>query len=200
MVKDILSIHPEYINKINGGYENCLFIAAKTGNLNMVKYFIEETEININYKTPDGNVLFVAIENSKLDVVDYLLSCPKVKINDLNSFGETIYHSIAKIGNSDLMEKVMSLNPIGISLKSVDFDKRNCLFNLIDNYVKHKDYWCFELIQQELTKEDLLTKDENNQNILDFIIYKQLEIKKRFPLLKEPFEPLIHILKSRVNY
>jgi predicted DNA-binding protein len=198
---DILNKYPEYVHEKNSFGDNCLFIAIKAGNFNMVRYLIEKTLIDINHIGDDGNALMIAIEHNRNDMIDYLLS-KKIKMNVKNKLGQNIYHVAAKKGNSDLIEKFLELNVEGLSIQDLDKNNQHCLFNVIENYSMHKNYWCFDLIQDLYSKKLLETKNVYQRNILDEAIEKQEDLKNKFPKMPDlanRFDPIINVLQSRLE-
>jgi ankyrin repeat protein len=197
---DILNAHPEYIYETNDFGDNCLFIASRSGNLEMVKYIINNTKIDINCTNSDGNALLVAVSERKWEVVNYFLDETTIDKYAKNKRGEGIYHLAARAGNADLIEKLLEIDPEK-RITDLDFLKRNCLFQLMENYGFHKDYWCFELIFQALPDEPLWTRDIEGLNIIDYAKEKQY-VKTEHGILdaSKIYAPLINVLKSRTLF
>jgi len=193
----ILTACPNFVNETNDFGDNCLFIAAKMGNINMVKYIVENTNIDINHANSDGSALLIALTQGHMEIVNYFLDSTKINIHLKNSHGEGIYHLAAKTGNSNLIEKLLKIDKekrIG-DLNNIG---RHCLFNVVDSYAIHKNYWCFELIQENLSDDELLQRDKNGMNILDFTINSQfININGSKIDRTKLYAPLINILRSR---
>ncbi len=201
MLKDILEQNPDWINEKNRVGDNCLLIAVRSGSIEAVKFLVKETEIDINYEPPlsgrtletEGNALIAALAKGHYDIAEYLIENTSININSTNERGETIYHIAAKAGNADFIEKMLERDEEK-QISKKDKMGRTCLFNLVEGYPKHKDYWCFELIQQSLSVDELFARDFEGNNVLDFLAHR----KKYF---KTIYEPLISVINSRtLNY
>lgn len=196
---DILITHPEYVNETNDFGDNCLFIAARNGNLEMVKYILNNTSININHTNGDGSVLLIALSQNHLDVVSYLIDSTSINVHLKNKKGEGIYHLAAKAGNADLVEKLLELDKKK-RIGDLDNNNRHCLFQLIDNYPMHKDFWCFDLIQEHLSDKELWQIDIEGMNILDFTNSRKYIQAGGYQIDRTKlYAPLINVLKSRNN-
>lgn len=150
MVKEILQDNPSYINETNKFGDNCLFIAVKVGNFNIVKFLVEEKNINLNHQNDEGNILMVAIDKNKKEIFNYLIE-KNIDLTAKNSKGETIYHVAAKVGDSDYIEKLVELNTEAIT--EVDKLNRHCLYVFFENYFSHRDSYSFELLQNFFKKK-----------------------------------------------
>lgn len=198
MVADILEAHPEYVHEKNGSGDNCLLIAVKSGNIEIAKFIIENSTIDINYTTREGNALFLSASNGKEEIFDYLLSRDDVNIHLKNARGESIYHVAAQSGNADLIEKLLSIDKTR-AIADSDDNGRHCLFTLIENYGIHRDYWCFEVVLAALTDEELWRKDNKGLDILDFI-NSRARGKEGSQIIDRTklHAPLINVLNSRI--
>ncbi len=218
-LRDILNVHPEYVNSTNKYGDNCLFIASKSGNIEIVKYLVEEAGANLNHVGDDGNALMVAISSRQYEIADYLID-KGINIAAKSKNGSNVFHIVANIGNADYIEKLLEIDGAVVKIEELDNNKRHCLYNLISSYSFHKDYYCFELIQSSLSDAIILGEDIKGVNIIDFTLNVQNEmIQKtnknngvdidlnvqeglvvnaniaRIKLLT----PLINVLKSRFN-
>jgi len=195
MVIDILETCPQYVHETNAPRDNCLLIATKSGNIEMVKYIIANTDININHENNEGKTaLAIAVESANMDLINCYLNHKNINIYSVNKKGENVYHVAAKTGNADVIEKLLTMDEKR-NIAKKDSDGRHCLFSLIANYSTHQDYWCFEIIQEAMTNEELWQKDMNGIDILHFT--KQYEKSAFVPRI---YTPLIHILNSRTLY
>ncbi len=195
MLIDILETCPEYVHETNSFRDNCLLIATKSGNVEMVKYIIENTDVNINHENNEGKTaLAIAVESAKMDLINCYLDHKEVDIYYSNRKNENIYHIAARTGNADLIEKLLTMDKKRHIAKT-DSLGRHCLFNLISTYSTHQDYWCFEVIQEAMTNEELWKKDINGIDILQFT--KQYEKEAIIPRV---YTPLVHILNSRTLF
>ena len=79
-VKIILDTHPEYINTLNSLHDNALIIACRMGNLEIAKYLVENTNIDIQHATKEGNALTVAVEKKHKEIIDYLVLNSDIEI------------------------------------------------------------------------------------------------------------------------
>lgn len=197
MVADILDAYPDYVYEQNAHGDNCLIIAIKSGNLEIVKYIIENSSIDINYTAKEGSALLASVKNSNNQILDYLLSRKDIDLYTKNGKGENIYHIAAQNGNADLIEKLLVIDKTR-TIAQVDELGRHCLFSLIETYGIHKDYWCFEVILQALTDNELWIKDKNNLTILDFIKSREKGVEGNYVVNRTKLHaPLINILNSR---
>jgi ankyrin repeat protein len=197
MVEDILEAHPEYVHEQNAHGDNCLIIAIKSGNIQIVKYIIENTDIDINYTTKEGSALLESVKKGNVQMLDYLLSHKSIDLYAKNGKGENVYHIAAQSGNADLIEKLLEIDKTRM-IGEVDNLGRHCLFSLIETYPLHKDYWCFEVILEALTDEELWKKDTNNLNILDFIESRKKGLEGSYTVDRTKLHaPLVNVLNSR---
>ena len=197
VVADILEAHPEYVHEKNGSGDNCLLIAVKSGNIEIAKYIIENSTIDINYTTKEGNALFASASQGNNHILDYLLTRPEVNIHLKNMRGESIYHVAAQTGNADLIEKLLEIDKTR-AIAECDNSGRHCLFTLIENYGVHRDYWCFELILESLTDEELWRKDNKGLDILDFIKSRDHGREGNYTVDRTKLHaPLVNVLNSR---
>ncbi len=197
-VIEILNAHPEYYNITNKFGDNCLFIATQSGNFEIVKYLVENTEIDINHQNLDrlgnieDNVLMYALKYQRYEIANYFINQKSINFKTKKSDGKTIYHLVAEEGNDDFAESLIEKDK-SEAIRILDKKNQHCLFDFIENYFMHKNFLCFDLLQERLTPEILLTKNINGVNIIEFIQSIQLEnISKQ-----KEFEPLINILRSR---
>lgn len=198
---NILNYYPEYVHEKNRVGDNCLFVATRSGNIKIVKYIIENTDIDINYISEEGNVFFVALENNKQEIIKYLLT-KNIDLSTKNKIGKNIFHLAAKKGDSDLIEILLEKKIEKLSILDLDKNNRHCLFDLIENYSLHKNYWCFDLIQSNFPNSLIYQKDNMGINIIEFIKIKQKELLNKYETLSISsimFEPLLHLLVSRNN-
>lgn len=190
-LKSILMHHPEYINVMNPYHDNCLMIASKMGNIKMVEFLVKSTEIDINHSNNDGNALNIAVSNNQTDIVKFLIENTFISTKQKNVQGKSIYHLAAQKGNADLVEFFLEKQ---LDITILDNKNRHCLFDLIESYVAHKNYWCFELIQENLPQNIFMTKGSDGKDILQYTE----EIKASKKIGKELFDPLRLIIKSRL--
>lgn len=197
-VIDILTVHPDYVNETNDFGDNCLFIASRSGNLEIVKYIVENTAININHSNSDGSALLVAMSQNHNHISNYFLDNTKIDLYIKNKKGEGAYHIAAKAGNADIVEKLLEIDSEK-RIHDLDSNNRHCLFPLIESYGLHKDYWCFELILESLTDEQLWKRDVEGFDIMQYAQQKQY-VKTEHGVIdaSRTYAPLINVLKTRI--
>jgi vesicle coat complex subunit len=197
MVEDILDAHPEYVHEQNDAGDNCLIIAIKSGNVEIVKYIIENSSIDINYLTKTGNALLESVKKGNDQILDYLLNQKNIDLYAKNGRGENIYHIAAQSGNADLIEKLLQIDKTRM-IAEVDNLGRHCLFSLIETYSLHRDYWCFEVILEALTDKELWVKDNSNLNILEFIESIKKGVEGSYVVDRTKLHaPLVNVLNAR---
>lgn len=200
-VEKILVAHPEYINSVNRYDDNCLFIAIRSGNFNIVKYLVSKTDIDINYQNKDGlgipneNALMCAIHNRKLNIAEFLIETPNVNLLLKNSEGKNIYHMLAYNGYAELIEKVNEITGLNGMLE-LDNMGRHCLYDCIDNFTTTKDLWTFDMLLELMPNEVLLGHDTKGLTLLNYIENKQEDN----PFVRKDYEPLAHLIRSRLNF
>ncbi len=218
-LRDILNVHPEYVNSTNKYGDNCLFIASKSGDIEIVKYLVEEASANLNHVGEDGNALMVAISSRQYEIADYLID-KGINIAAKSKNGSNVFHIVANIGNADYIEKLLEIDGADVKIEELDNNNRHCLYNLISSYSFHKDYYCFELIQSSLSDEIILGEDIQGVNVIDFAFNTQNEMNPKTNKNKgfdvdsnvkdvvvlsanvargKLLAPLINVLKSRFN-
>lgn len=192
-LKIILDENDELYNATNNYGDNCLFIAAMEGNINIVKYLVQTKKINLNHQNKDNlgnlsdNVLMAALRKKQYEIVEYIIDHTSINLNTQNSKGETIFHLIAQNPVDEIVEKLIQKD-IYKSIEIVNNEGQHCLFNLIQSYYLHKNFYSFDLIQEQLSNNCLKLKDKNNKDILSFAL----------ELNNKNLAPIINILKIRV--
>lgn len=199
-IKDILIQHPEYIYSTNKIGDNCLMVAIQSGNINIVKYLLEETKIDINFQYIDrfdilgDNALMCSILNNKKEITEIILSKKDINIHSVNSKGKNVYHLAAFNGDADLIEKLISIDPIG-GINALDKQNQHCLFDFVDNYIKTKDLWCLDLILENIFQNTLNIKNKQNLNIIDHIKNKMEDN----PLTVRDYNPILHLISEKIK-
>ncbi len=199
-VKDILNEHPEYLTATNKIGDNCLLVAIQSGNINIVKYLIKHTNIDVNFQFADNfdrlgdNALMCSISNNKKDITEFILENTTIKIDAINAKGKNVYHLSSFKGDADLIEKLMKIDG-GKGLNTLDKNNQHCLYDFIDNYLKSKDLWCLDLILENINLESLNTKNKDGLNILDYI-QKKMDDN---PLVVRDYSPLLYLITDKIN-
>lgn len=198
-IKDILSYHPEYINTLNSYSDNALIIASRVGNVEIVKYLIENTEIDIHYANDEGNALTVALKNNKNNVIEYLLTT-SIDISRADDEGKNALY-YAALHNSKFFEEIFNK---GVNINELTLNNENILFPLIENYTRHENYYLFNFIIENMKVENIFISNKQNLNILQYMdnLIQQAADKKevfREQKLIKVFSPLKPILRSYAN-
>lgn len=96
------------MNAINNHEVTTAHIAARKGNLNIVKYILEKDPSILTTKKCNGErVLLMAIKNEHLDIVKYLVEVQKVPIEQRFSnryYGNTAIHFAAEYNCFDILK------------------------------------------------------------------------------------------------
>jgi Ankyrin repeat len=212
MIEEILDAHPEYINTMNNHKDNALMIAARLNNIEIVKYFLDKTDIDYKHVSSEGNFFMVALKYNQKTLVKALLENYRNKI-DLScktAEGKTFLHLAAYRGFDFIFED-QDLCKDYIFKK--DINQQTCLFDLFDGYVSHKNYWCFDLIQEYFSREQIDEKNIENMTIFQYFFQKKLI---EFSTIKNPdtkktliseiakenviatYTPILNVLEQRV--
>lgn len=212
MIEDILDVHPEYINTLNNHKDNALMIAARLNNVEIVKFFLEKTDIDYKHTSSEGNFFMVALKYNQKKLVKILLDNyrDKIDFSCKTPEGKTFLHLAAYRGFDFIFEE-NDLCKDFIFMK--DVNNQTCLFDLFDGYVSHKNYWCFELIQEYFSNSQIQEKNKDNMNIFQYFFQKKLiefstvknpEAKETFisDMIKEniitTYTPILNVLEQRV--
>lgn len=199
-IKDILIQHPEYIDSTNNLGDNCLMVAIQSGNINIVKYLINQTNIDINFQYidrfdfPGDSALMCSILNNKKEITEIILAKKNININLVNAKGKNVYHLAAFKGDADLIEKLINIDLHG-GINTLDKKNQHCLFDFVDNYIKTKDLWCLDLILENMSKNTLNTKNAQNLNIIDYIKNKMEDN----PLTVRDYNPILHLISEKIK-
>ncbi len=199
-VKDILKEHPEYLTATNKIGDNCLLVAIQSGNINIVNYLIQDTNIDVNFQFTDNfditgdNALMCSISNNKKEITEFILENTAIKIEATNSKGKNVYHLASFKGDADLIEKLMEIDG-GKGLNTLDINNQHCLYDFIDNYLKSKDLWCLDLILENIDSKSLLSKNKDGLNIIEYI-KKKMEDN---PLVVRDYNPILYVITDKVN-
>lgn len=167
-LKKILIESPELVNSVSNKNDNGLIIASRSNNIAMVKYFIENTNIDINCVGIDGNAFMAAISEGNIEIAKYLLEHSNMNILSINSKEQTPYHLAAYLGLDEIIEILIEK---GFDINILNNNHENCLFDFINGYTYHKNYWCFEIIKTHMTKEVIFTSNKNFITIIDYMDY-----------------------------
>ena len=204
MIEDILSFHPEYINHTNRDGDNSLMIAARVGNIEIVKFFLEKTNINFEQCSNQGDFFMIAIHYShkKLAELIFYKFIDKIGIQRVNSKKENFFHLAALKGYDFIFEESSFIKHI----KKLDIKNQHCLFHFVEGYPYHLNYWCFQLIQENFNLDLLFVKNQDNETILDYVhkLIKKSKTLTNNPIVfnstvYEPIVNILNILKSKLE-
>lgn len=195
-IEDILNKYPEYIHTQNQQKDNALIIATRTGNIGIVKYLVERTDIDINHCTLEGNALMIAIHYKKEEIALYLIE-KGIALDIKNYKNHNSLFEACGIGNDNIIEVLLAKN---VSINYVDNEKQNVFYGFMDNYLSHNNYYCFEIILSNLQTDILFCKDKNGNDIISYmdklIEESKLQNMIRYNRLVASFEPLKAIILS----
>lgn len=187
--------HKYLINSINHFEDNALIIAVRQGNINITKYLVENTKINIKHKSKDGNALFQTLYINNKELFKYLLSLNKINLKEKNHKEESLYHIILNKGFEDLFHLLLEKK---LSLNVLDENNQNVLFSLVDVYHIHQDYMLVEYVLEHINKKILNTKNKNKLNIIEYIDAKANEQKSI--IMKDHVKNQLAPLKNTIKY
>ncbi len=199
-IKDIVQSHPEYLFATNKLGDNCLLVAIQSGNINIVKYLINETDIDLNFQfidrfeLPGDNALMCSVVNNKKEITEFILENTNIKIDAVNAKGKTVYHLAAFNGDADLIEKLINLDD-NRNINNLDRNNQHCLYDFIDNYIKTKDLWCLEVLLENMELNTINNKNKEELTIADYIEKKM----KENPLTIRDYNPVLHLILDRIN-
>ena len=90
--------------------------AAESGNLDLVKYLVEEKNLDVKAKSESGyTVLHSAAWNGNLEMVKYLIK-NGADVNAKSESGRTVLHSAAS-GNLDLVKYLVEEKKLDVNAK-----------------------------------------------------------------------------------
>ena len=145
----------------HGAYidDDILFVACHTGELELVKYLIEEKKLDINVKEKGGDtLLFRACGSGNLELVKYLVEEKKLDINAVNEYGQTALFDACEKGNIEIVKYLIKN---GANINSKNKKGQTALFD------------CFyaggniELVKYLISKGiDINVKDSEGKNEL----------------------------------
>lgn len=165
---------------LNG--ETQLHIAAKVGNLDLVRFFIEQKGFDVLVlDQQDNSVLHHAAQSGSLPLLQYLLNIKGLKADNLNKSGQNPLHLALGMSNSNIdaiLEITKLLMSFGADINQVDnqgvtpfgaaFGKCNISLDLIRELMKLGGKFPeFELKNDDLLHDACRT---NNIEIVRFLI------------------------------
>jgi ankyrin repeat protein len=113
--KILIDANPDLLNQrdpFNGN--TALHSAAEMGNLEVVKYLIDEKGVDVNQANKDGErVLHLAAGD--LEVVKYLIDEKKVDINQFDRFGQTTLHYAARNRNLEVVKYLIDEKKVDVN-------------------------------------------------------------------------------------
>lgn len=182
------------VNNVDFLNNNALIIACYEENLEIIKYLIENTNINIDHKNNFGNnVLLVACYENYIEIVKYLLEETKININTINNLGNNILMMSCLNNNLELLLYLINktdidinkFNNYGDTIVSIAIDNRN--FEILNKLIKNKrialdKIRLFNSIYYSIL-DILLNIKVDNVNmykIIEYIIYNtEIRIQKK---------------------
>ena len=197
-LEKIISKYPHYINTVNKENDNGLFIAIRNNNSSTISYFLDKTNIDLFHSNKDGNAFNYAtyMNNTQLSL---LLAEKGLDINLFDSKGNNPLFNSAFHGNDVLIEFFIEK---GVDFNCTNFSQENILFTFVNNYIAHQNYYCFELILDQMSDDVIFKNNISRLNIyqyMNFLIDEALKQKNnlRVSLLQKIFEPLRYMLSFR---
>lgn len=193
-LQNIFSTNSELINFENKFGENALHIASRVNNFEIVKWLIENTDINYQKLVDRGNALFIAIENHCFKIAHYLIDNTNIDYTICNEEGKNIFHLLMRTCNDDLIDKMLIKFPQAIN--QLDYYQQHCLFDYISFFNQHKKYYIFDKIIENMHSNVFNTKNVSGENLLQFTLNKIEDSISDFEksLKEELFSPLVNQL------
>ena len=96
-----------------------LHIACRYGHLDIVKFLVSVSSVDVNSKDSDGYTpLHTACRYSHLDIVECLLTSTLADVNSKNSNGYTPLHTACRYNHSDIVECLLSSTLVDVNIKN----------------------------------------------------------------------------------
>ena len=135
------------------------------GNLELIKYLVEEKDANINALDLDKqSPLHLACQNGKMDTVKYLIEEKKSKIEGKCKLGRTLLHYACKGQNLDVIKYLVEEK--GLSPKVSDKEGMTPLH--LSGGIANLDIVTF-LIEHENDDTFLFKKDNKGRSLLHHV-------------------------------
>jgi hypothetical protein len=163
-LKNLVQQSPELINSINQKGDNALIIAAREDNFKIVQYLVEQTDINIQQSSVDGNAFLVALHKNRKQIARYLLEHGIDYHNQVN--GKNAINICAYTGFDSMIETLFDK---GVSFNHLDSQGQNIMFDLLRGYPSHQNLLCFEIIQERLHDDILWTPNRSGINVIQYV-------------------------------
>ena len=134
--------------------------AAAHGDINVLKFLINEQKMSANFSSLDGKTpLMLACINGHLDAVRFLVEFGHAKVDEKNNGGTTALMFACRIGRVDIVKFLVKEAHANLELQ----DKRECTALKIVNNSGHSNKGALIDI---LTNNDEISIEDNN--IYDF--------------------------------
>lgn len=186
---------PDLIHSLNAYQDNALMIACRIGNIKIVQYIIENTNIDIQHENYEGNALMIACKYKHQSIAQYLIENTKISIYTKDQHHNNLFHIIAQNGLDTIFELILQKKK-RIFLFQKNQENKTPFHTLIDFYMFHKNYYLYELFLLKLQKKHLQLFYIHQKNILDYM-YDLLEQK---PLEYAYLKSLIFLMKNKLHF
>ena len=94
-----------------------LYLASSSGNINIVKLFLNLKDININYSNTEGATpLSIACQNNHTTIVELLLQQPNIDVNIPMTTGDTPLIIASYLGNYECVQQLLQHSTIDKTL------------------------------------------------------------------------------------
>ena len=98
-----------------------LHIACRYGHLDIVKFLVSVSSVDVNSKDSDGYTpLHTACRYSHLDIVECLLTSTLADVNSKNCNGYTPLHTACNYGCEDIVKFLVSVSAVDVNNKASD--------------------------------------------------------------------------------
>ena len=135
---------------------------CQTGDIGLVKTFLEKESIDITAKNNAGqNILHNAVQSENLELLKYLISLDKLEVQNKDENKATLLHYAAELGNLEMVKYLISLDKIELTAK--DSNERSVLHYACKSGNK-------DLVEYliSLGKLDVKAKDKDKTSILHY--------------------------------
>lgn len=195
VVEDILQKHEEYGDFLTALGENGAFIAVANDNVEALEVINKYVPHSLNYKNQKDTLLKIALEERSEKCLNFLLTIDTINWDIVAKNGQSVAHMCCRNGNSNLLEALDEKIKIDWSKKDFVYN-RTPLYFVIEDYLAHKNYWLFEMVLEKYTRKQLLEKDGDGLNVLEFLL---LKMKNQPKFVSDVYEPLVFSLKSAMG-
>ena len=120
-VRKLMKYDDTLIRTLDNDGSRALLLAAVNGHLEIMKYLIEECEVDPSARNSHGNnALFEAAFNGHLDICKYLVTECGIDPSIQNNYGETVILAAAGSGELDIIKYLVKEHGASVSIQNED--------------------------------------------------------------------------------